>query len=219
LTSRLSSGFFVGMTVPAAALVAAYLVEAMTTWTPVRYHAPKTEADVRAYYMTIAMQVVTVARDESALFKDDDDRVRTSTQIVALGAYEGNFISWVDDGSCNDSVWRNKHTDLLRAGDCDGGHAWSTWQIHVNQGITLTADGLFTYDAKGWQGLDLAKDRLKPIRVAIHIVRASFKSTGSLRGYTGEGKDTPKAIARTKRARDWLVEHPFDAWVKAHPSP
>lgn len=127
--------------------------------------------------------------------------------LASLASFEGGLSPWVFNGSCNDPTWRKAHRDLLaKTGDCDGGHAYTLWQIHTDSGISLTAAGWvsWVYAKPGSvriSGWDLVKDPTLAARAALHILRQ-----GGILGYTGN--QPAKADARMKRATDYMVTMP-----------
>ena len=133
---------------------------------------------------------------------------RDASVLASLVSFEGGLNPYVDDGRCNDTTWRATHADILRAGDCDGGHAWTEFQIHAEGGLALVGTGWSVWK---WApagsvkitGPDLVADPSLAARVALHILRQN-----GMTGYTGEGREThPKADTRLKRAKKWLATY------------
>ena len=203
----------------------AYIFVAMMSWVPVQNLMPygETEAEVRARYMDVATDIVTVAMDasEPPVFARTDGRVKTALLQAAIVSKETGFQRFVDDGTCNRPGY---HAD--RRGDCDGGHAWSLWQIHVFGGGYLLLDdgtlGSVTYNADLAKahpemiigGVQLVADRKAAVRVAQRLERNSLKNYHSLCAYSGEpcadGRH-PKAEIRYNRAVEYYTAHPFTA--------
>jgi len=142
----------------------------------------------------------------------------TGALLAALAFFEGAFLSYVDDGSCNSDRWRlqayAKHITWSTK-ICDAGNAFSLWQIHPEGGVVFTANGEWehrgAFDAMGRArdgvitGKMLTIDRITAIRVALAFVRKSYRVTGGLVGYTGEpGPNYPKARARERFVENWL---------------
>lgn len=115
--------------------------------------------------------------------------------------------------------------NLLAAGSCDGGWAYTMWQIHPyspdwNEGIVLLDDGRewsyaqYLHDGRQHdiiKGKDMTTNRQTAARVALHMLRRSLgpKGENGLCGYTGEGGDCHKAALRENFAKDWSSKHPF----------
>ena len=106
----------------------------------------------------------------------------------------------------------------LAAGDCDGGRAYSLWQIHGGGGLVLLASG--GYVSRGQAGSeqdgsqlvtaqDLITDRKIAAKTALHMIRVSVKQSGGLCGYTGERGECPKAKARLEKAKSYLRARPY----------
>lgn len=176
-----------------------YVVAAMLFWSPPSAHPDKNKEQLTAYYESIATDIVTVALDpeEPPVMKGAHPRRATSILLAALAAKESNFEPRIDLGKC------------LRH-ECDGGYAFSMWQIHPEIGIKLVGE-TFRHDRDGMKGPELIADRKKAVRVALHMARSSMKSTGTLCFYTGEPyDDAPKAEVRLSLARSYLESHPGD---------
>jgi len=182
---------------------------------------------------------VTVARDEEPLFEGDVDRSKSAVLVATVAFFESGFAAYVDKGLCNDWSWRRPKTtgpdavpageirrrkSLLAAGSCDGGLAYSDWQIHPfdvrhRDGMVLL-DGprawAFVADVHDGQthdvihGKDMIEDRRKAARVALHMLRRALgRGPSNLCGYTGERGDCPKGAQRLRFALDWSRKHPF----------
>lgn len=197
--------------------LAAYVLTAMQQWSPPRVHRERDEAEVVALYFKLAHEIASVVSDpsESPLFANDDTRARTALLLASVELHESGFKPYVVDGSCNDQVWRRAHRDMVMPGGvaaCDGGHAFSGFQIHPSHGrgfIKLVGDG-FSYGPDGIRGADLAKDGALAARVALHMLRTSVKRNNNLAWYTGEiGRSHPKADARMNVATSYAAAHPF----------
>lgn len=205
-----------------------YIFAAMLSWVPVRNLVPygETEDEVNVRFHSVAEDIVTVALDasEPSVFARGDGRVKTALLLAAVASFEGGFQKFVDDGSCNK---RGYHAD--RRGDCDGGHAFTFWQLHVaGNGYILLEDGTLgsvfyspaavvkAAEESGSiiRGPELLADRKIAIRVAQRIMRDSLRQHGSLCAYSGESCDEsagahPKASARFDRAKAYFAAHPF----------
>ena len=225
-----------------------YIFDSMRTWTklpsdgsdPVGDDARVARnASARARQASTAGDIVSVVRSEQALFEGDTDRSRTAVLVAALAFFESGFAEYVDAGQCNDWSWKHPRTtgpdavpadevkrrkSLLASGPCDGGFAYSDWQIHPFDSIWR--DGLVLLDGpRSWSfaadvgdvqeheiihGKDMIEDRRKAARVALHMLRRAMGTGRSnLCGYTGESGSCPKGAQRMKFALDWSSRHPF----------
>jgi hypothetical protein len=150
---------------------------------------------------SIANDVATVVLAEKRAFDEGDETgQQTALLLLALAYHEtgGSWATWVDNGSCNDPTWRAQHADLMnRSGDCDGGKAWSMWQIHV-PGDSVIA------------GRALIADRKRAIRTALGLARTSLQAKVGLCGYSGERYPScTKAALRLSTAQRWIGRFPF----------
>lgn len=202
--------------------IIAYLVAAMLSWSPAKDHTPDTETITVARYTAIAEDIAAVVQDstEPAIFKDDAQKVRTALQLAGVAFFESRYWSYVDSGKCNDREWRAKQPTTTSL--CDGGLAFSLWQIHTRfsqgkDGISLDGDG-WKHDSAGHVGKELLTDRKLAARIALHMLRASLTRSGTLCGYTGEiEKGCPKAAARFNLAKSYFTKHPFVAPLPGQP--
>lgn len=186
-------------------MLTVYIATALATWFP-----PAT-AEIRLREETVATDIVHVVDDpsEPVVF---GSKAEDALVLAFLSVAEGGMAAWVDDGRCNDKAWRaGPGRALLASGDCDGGRAYSLWQIHVGAGVALTPSGGWVsahYAAPGASIVskhDVLSDRKTAVRVALHIVRESVRVTKGLAGYTGErGARHPKADYRLNMPRAYL---------------
>lgn len=146
---------------------------------------------------SIARDVATVSLAEARAFDDDADGHQTGLLLLSIAQHETHFVTWADDGSCNDPAWRADHPALLQNHDCDGGHAWSMWQVHVpNDSPEL--------------GRALIRDRRAAIRAALTVARASLQGGHGLCGYVGEPfPKCPRAQVRLDSVTAWRAQFPF----------
>jgi hypothetical protein len=203
-----------------------YVFDAMTEWAPAKDMPDQDTSN----FDGIAEDIVTVVLDDSEppLWSDDLAKGKTATMVATIGLWEGHYWRYVDDGRCNSKTWRDSHAGKHLTGPratCDGGHAYSIFQIHPDRGgIVLTTkeietpqgpkfigDG-YTYhqlapDEPYITGRDLIQDRTKAVRVALHMIRPAIHN--NLCSYTGESGDCPKGKERIKWAMDWWKKHPF----------
>jgi len=184
-------------------------LEAMLAWAP-----PSTIAQTHSTesYPQIASDVVDVALDpgEPALWADDADKSRTVTLLATIAYFEGHFWPYVEAGVCNDE--RLRADPVLRNGGCDGGRAYSLWQIHPVRNMVLLDNGLWGRAVgdsdRVITGDKLLADRKLAARTALHFLRASLRRDGTLCEYTGERRpNCPKADRRLRFALDWAESH------------
>jgi hypothetical protein len=195
----------------------------MLAWCPPEsYFVPYGESvdDAKARLRTVAEDIVTVAMDvnEPPLFAGDTGRVKTALLDAGVASLENAFQRFVDEGRCNS---RGYVAD--RRGNCDGGHAYSYWSIHVyGGGYILLDDGTLSSATAAPQlakdhpefvigGQQLISDRQTAVRVAQRVMRQSLKAFGSLCAYSGEPctGTHAKASIRLERAQAYWRQHPF----------
>ena len=235
-----------------------YMYDSMRTWTNLpeseeddindaAVHALHVaHEDSRARQAETASDIVFVAReDRRPLFPGDGLRDQTAVLVAGVAFFESGYSGFVDRGDCNDHSWRHpsltgpdavtpeefkKRKTLLATSGCDGGWAYSDWQIHPfdyawREGIVLLDDDrawMFSADVRDGEeheiiaGKDMIADRRQAARVALHMLRRALGPTGqgNLCGYTGERGYCPKAEARLQFAKDWSRRHPFVPAVK-----
>lgn len=199
-----------------------YLLVAMTAWVPVRNLTAwgESKEDVLARYESIANDVASVALDpdEPPVFTGAAGRTKTALLVMSVASFEGGFQKFVDDGECNDSRF-----SADRRGGCDGGRAYTIWQLHAREfggGFVLLSDGRLS-SARYATAAELAShevlgpaaliaDRKVAARVAQRLLRQSLKTWGSLCSYSGESCEPgrhPKADARLDRAKRFFAQH------------
>lgn len=214
------------------AIAVKYILAAMISWIPFSsqllrdeqghwirdaqgYYVKENEEHARARYETMANNIVDVAFDYTlpSVFSGSDGDIRTALLLASIGSLEGGFHEWVWNGACNRKDWVG--------GGCDGGHAFSIFQIHVYD--YMIKDDMLTqarYVDKEYRdehmdeiikGKSLIEDPRLAVLVAYHIIRNSMVTHRSLCAYSGEsclGRH-PKADARLERAKTYLRDHPF----------
>lgn len=201
--------------------LATYLAASMQSW-----RSSKDEL----FYTSLAYDIASVAEreNEAPVLKT---RAKTAVLIAAVGFFESGFVKYVWDGRCNDAAWRvtkEGRGAMLSGGDCDGGYAYSGFQIHPDEGIVLDGPlwqraGNFDWEwrrgneAQIIKGRDLVANRQLAITVGLHMIRRAMLG-GSLAGYTGEDSthvwSHPKADARLRFAQAWNANHPFNAFCQ-----
>lgn len=186
-----------------------YILNAMKQWAPASTIIRSHNTD---RFPSIADDIVTVVLDptEPSLFHDDPSKLKTAVLLATVAYFEGHFWEYVEDGTCNAS---DRSNPILKNGPCDGGTAYSLWQIHPEHGLVLLNNtwGYSTHNdsINVITGEKLLADRKLSAKTALHFLRASLNRNGTLCEYTGEHKECPKAKARLDFA---------NAWVKAHAS-
>jgi hypothetical protein len=178
----------------------------MSKWAPALKEVPHVPYD------EVAADISAAINDEGPIGGPASTPERSGILLAGLGYFEGSrFAAYVDDGSCNRwtalamehpirrpdsktgivtvfpnySVLPAEARALIRHGDCDGGKAFSLWQV--------------------WPKGEFTPERLavrrEAARAALLIARASYKARGNLSCYTGEGPDVhPKADERERFA-------------------
>ena len=128
-----------------------------------------------------------------------------ATLLATLGYMETGFAAFVDDGRCNDPAWRAspEGRSIMGGKSCDGGQAYSIFQIHP---IIDKTSPLYSSCSK--QAISV---RAGAAGCALKIARASMEATSSLQNYTGEwGVEHPKADKRLEMANRAIARHPLE---------
>jgi hypothetical protein len=188
--------------------LAAYVLEAMLAW--------KKPGKRAVPYAEVARDIAIVSLEHAPIFKGDFSRARGAIVLATLAFFEGGFLSYVDDLSCNSKRWRNTTNYIWAKDICDDGHAWSLFQIHTedqnwNDGIRLTPDGEWRYDNSNSPEKitgSMLGDRKLAIKVALAFVRKSVNGTHGLCGYTGD-KGCEKASLRWEWAKRYTAKRPY----------
>jgi hypothetical protein len=194
-----------------------------------RFEAPPTrvepESSVRARYAVLADAHARLAldpaerpvvRDDLGRSEGDGARLRTALLLLAITRHES---TWVRGTEVDGKIWGD-YVCVKRAvdGSCAKREptAFCAMQIHPEQGILLEGD-VWRY-ARAGDHLDLlASARIVTretldteldtcLRVGLHMVRDSYRRTGDLSGYTGEGPRGRRATFRQDQAKNWLRE-------------
>jgi hypothetical protein len=141
-----------------------------------------------------------VARDIASAVDLGND----ATLLATLAYMECGFAQFVDTLECNDPVWRAspEGQSIMGGKSCDGGNAYSIFQIHP---VTDKTAPLYESCRK-----EAIVVRSGAARCALKIARASMEATSTLQNYTGEPGDYhPKADDRLRMANRAIVRHPF----------
>ena len=221
-----------------------YLVSMLRNWAPDdrRHLKLRDGTDIlveQVDYRSLVDDEFAVAETESPIVEGDKDKTRSVALDLAVGFMESGLHEYVDDGRCtkygamlrleqirkrpNSTSVPKDMRELLKGGTCDGGLAYSMWQIHAKDEVGR--DGIVLYpDAREWSYASYAhgkadgsqtvyardfSDRRTAIRVSWHMLRKSIRQRKNLCGYTGEGSICPKAELRMNFASDWMRAHPF----------
>jgi len=151
---------------------AAYVYGAMTSWA--------SESHDETLWRGIAADIAsTTASAPEALL------------LASLAFHEGRFRAYVDEQQCNDPIWRASRDGriaMASGGDCDGGWAYSLWQIHPLDARTTARE---------------LRDRRAAARIALTIARRGPCA------YTGESGPCPKGETRWRVVRAYSAAHPF----------
>jgi hypothetical protein len=230
-----------------------YILSAMLSWVPLGnqyerapdgkwlhndkgYYVQEDQDEALARYKKTAEAIVAVSLDERnpPLWRDQrgrndtlEARVRTALGLTAIPSLEGGFHKWVENGDCNTPEFKKNHPH-----ECDGGSAWTNWQIHLYRYIIKDGE-LFqsqyleqsmNKDDREWfaahkdeviTGQQLIADPKLAAQVAYYIIRWSTRSFHSLCGYTGENDGhicRPQhhlADQRLNRGSEYMRAHPF----------
>jgi len=152
--------------------LAAYVYGAMTSWA--------SESHDETLWRGIAADIAsTTASAPEALL------------LASLAFHEGRFRAYVDEQQCNDPIWRASRDGriaMASGGDCDGGWAYSLWQIHPLDARTTARE---------------LRDRRAAARIALTIARRGPCA------YTGESGPCPKGETRWRVVRAYSAAHPF----------
>lgn len=213
-----------------------YILKAMLSWIPLAnftYVASVSAEYTMARYTSIAESIADVVLDpaETAVLSQSrvaadplqDGIIGNALILASTAAFEGGYHEFVDDGSCNNQAWRRAHQEIIRNGDCDGGHAWTLWQIHTMGGLVLTGPYVTGYmyvdDARQHPeiiitGSKMIADRKLGARTALHIMRVTMRDHHSLCAYTGEAcaGPMPLAVNRLNRPLQYRINHPWAAF-------
>ena len=221
-----------------------YILSAMLSWVPLgnqfeRGHDGQWLRDTKGYYVkedgeeayarykATAEAIVDIALDDSnpSLFVGADGRVKTALQIASIASFEGGFHKWVENGDCNTPIWKLHHEQ-----ECDGGSAFTNWQIHVygyvifhgelQQSQYLPREYMKEHQDDVITGKKLIDDQRLAVQVAYYLIRYSTHSFHTLCAYTGEActGSHPKANERMARAIDYMRKHPF-VYIEPAPPP
>lgn len=210
------------------------VVTAVLLWSPAREHnqpqlqgsLAETPEAYEARINSVASDIVEVVSlpEEEPLFdpsRTPEADYKSAIMVAALGFFESRFMLYIR--SCNDYAWRKtaEGRRQLLSGDCDGGLAWTYWQVHPAEGLVLTPEGGWSraYNfPDGWRathsgeiigGAEMLSDTKVAVRVVVHMLRQSLKRSGGLTGYTGETESNFKAAARLNFARNYWTSHPW----------
>ena len=169
---------------PAPVAIEPAVLDAMQSWPHALPAVPTVD------YAELAHAVAAVAERVDPIRPEKPQaRLYTAMVLIGLAYKEGaRFAAYVADGRCNDPAWRasSEGQRLLRWGGCDGGKAYSLWQVHI-EGRRVTPEQMMDQEFAATQ--------------AAEIARKSFAGSKGLCWYTGEwGGPCPKAREREEFA-------------------
>jgi hypothetical protein len=174
----------------------ALLTTAALAWT-----LPAKQRDAeRGRYEAALAHMVEVAFDpaEPAIFAGPAGRVRTAALLASIASYESSFRADVLDGRVKG----------------DHGESVCALQIRVPKGVKiLLQEREFSYvptsDPRGYDGAAISSDPRLCARIALHMVRTSYRRCNDLSGYTSGHcqRDEKRASVRA-----WRANNAFSAW-------
>jgi hypothetical protein len=112
-----------------------YLLNTMRAWAPADNQPDHDTSNYESIAEDIA--VVVLGRDEPAFWEDDTSKAKSALLVCSIGYWEGHYWRFVDDGHCNNPRWLKSREGVRLTGPkatCDGGHAYSIFQIHADRG-------------------------------------------------------------------------------------
>jgi len=120
---------------------------------------------VRRRVRDVSYEIATLFETATPFWNDDLAGRRSAFVALSVAFWETRFRGYVDDGRCNDPVWRKSAQagKLMKLGTCDGGNAYSIFQVHYKCSV-----------------------RSECMQEAVNRMRYSIHYFGDLRGYTGE---------------------------------
>jgi hypothetical protein len=229
-------------------LVAKYIYAAMVAWIPLSnhyerdaigrplhtaqgYYKQEDQTEVRARYESIASDIVDVAYDDTLkpMFTGEDGRLKSALTLAGTGSMEGVYQKWVENGDCNTAAFQAREHEVHPGHEaCDGGAAWSIFQIHMYRYIIkdgeLTQAGILENSPnpadREWiknhkneiiTGAQLVADRKLAARIAYYLMYNSLHTYHSLCTYSGESCSGahPLADNRLSRGQQYLRAHLF----------
>lgn len=168
---------------------------AMGPWPELRHETP---AQTEARYKELADAAITVASTNPPLFAESEGRTRTALLLLSLAFFESRFHNRVTTAATKKE---------LKEGRSDHGRSWCAVQINIGRdGIGKRKGGhLERLIPEGWTGQELEADPVKCLTVGYRFAADSLTKYGHLGGYTGEGRNGPKARHRLDKARDVVL--------------
>lgn len=168
--------------------LATYLIDVMNDWPHARKEVPAVDNK------DIAYSIVGATSD-----------AKDAVLLAALGYFEGaRYAQYVDSGQCNDAKWVRTPEGIRMThwGACDGGHAYTIFQIHpIEQGPLKEKCSRDVITAS----------RTNAAICALEIAHRSLARTKTLVDYTGEwrAEGHPKADERLAFAKHATAKHPY----------
>lgn len=169
--------------------IIAWAVSSMLAWSPVA------EAK-RARYEMIAADAAIVVFDpaEKPLYAGERGRVKTLAMVLSIASFESNFLEEVELGHVRG----------------DHGASWCLMQVSLSKEARIVLKGdVYGYAysrEQGWSGEDLAGDRQKCFRAALHMMRESIRGCGDLSLYTsGACRQKERASEHRMKRAQWAL--------------
>ena len=177
-------------------------------------------ADIAVAVIAEPATVQTVTGLTCATVRPDSDRCfwgsglnsdgAKGVLLAAIAYWEGTrFAAYADESLCTDAVWRKSEIGIRYmhiGGDCDGGHAYSLWQIHPIEAKDVKnqhIDGVCDRE-------HVSESRFNAAKCALELARGSMAQRDNLSRYTGEsGYIHPKADERLDFARTAIRKYPW----------
>jgi len=193
-----------------------WCVTQMSEWAPPGKsffkNAKETEEEGTARYRSIARDAISVAYDpaEAPLFPGPYGRAKTLATMLGIADSESGFRKDVDTGSGSQAKG-------------DSGASWCLMQVQLGVAVNgkspnrvVLKGGVyeFAYDGvSGFGGEDLVRNRKACFRVALHIMRDSFRQCADLPVderlaiYTSGNHDSGRAASKIRvgKAIRWLA--------------
>lgn len=165
--------------------LAAYVLAAILSWSPVAVHASYEHASATEARLTsIAVDIADVAATEPPLFAGDDGRARTAILLAAVASYEsGRF-----DGRVQSCERRGDH-----------GHALGLWQVHASWAESCT-----TVREAARVALGRMRESFAACLPTGAPALAAYASGDCRHGWLAAGR-------RWERAAEWMKTHPVGA--------
>lgn len=174
----------------------AWLFSAMVYWVPPEHHDFYSKrAATEERYMSLAAAMVDAVTEDGPVFAGEDGIAKSVLVLGSLASFESAY-----NGKTGEGV-------SLVPGDNDNGAAIGYWQFHNDPQWT-----------RGWTRKEMLEDPAKQARVALAMVRESFRVCADKQlhyklGWYANGGPTcgpsNASVARMTRALRWWQAHPY----------